>query len=58
MIKHEEKCKLESLFQYFTIHKYVSRAVRFLLVTGYEERNMDMFNNVLKGLEMLPLKKF
>lgn len=58
MIKHEEKCKLESLFQYFTIHKYVARVVRFLLVTGYEERNMGMFNNVLKGLEMLSLKKF
>lgn len=49
---------MESLFQYFTLYKYVSWAVRFLLVTGYEERNMGMFNNVLKGLEMLPLKKF
>lgn len=58
MIKQENKCRLESLFQYFTLHKYVSQALRFLLMTDYEERNRGMFNNVLKGLKMLPLKKF
>lgn len=42
----------------FTLHKYVSQALRFLLMTDYEERNRGMFNNVLKGLKMLPLKKF